>query len=77
MTPLNKFVCDHYGSQKQFAQHLNVAEHTVSRWIKRKPEYLMRHAVALTREKPTNQRKKFIVEMVTAISSQLDLIQEN
>jgi hypothetical protein len=54
-----------------------VAEHTVSRWIKRKPEYLMRHAVALTREKPTNQRKKFIVEMVTAISSQLDLIQEN
>lgn len=76
MTPLNEFVRDHYGSQKQLAKSLNVAEHTVVRWIKREPHHMMKHAWQMAEEKtPTKSRRmRFIMEMVQTIDQQLSLI---
>jgi len=77
MTPLNKLIREHYGSQKQLAAKLNVAEHTVMRWVKREPTSLMKHAHELTCEMPQRKQNEFVVALFHAVSKQMDLIGQN
>jgi len=77
MTPLHKFVVEHYGSQKSLAEKLGVAEHTISRWMKREPTYLMRHAFFMSEGKSPKERKQFIADLASAIMEQTETIGQN
>jgi IS30 family transposase len=77
MKPLNKFVVKHYGSQKSLAESLGVAEHTISRWMKREPAQMMRHAFAMSEGKPNKERKRFIADLAAAIMDQIETMNQN
>lgn len=75
--PLNKFIRENYGSQKQLATLLGVGEHTVMRWLKHEPEYFMKHAFEMSASKSKEKRKKFIMELMAAVDEQIEIIRQN
>lgn len=75
MTPLTKLIRDHYGSQKQLAEHLGVAEHTIVRWMKHEPTYFLKHTFDMCPNgNSAKSQMKFVVELATAVSAQMKFI---
>lgn len=77
MTPLNRLIREHYGSQKQLAEKLGVAEHTIVRWVKREPTYFLKHAFDMSTAKNDRDEIKFVSKLATAVKTQLAFISEN
>lgn len=74
MTPLNKLIRERYGSQKQLAEFLGVAEHTIVRWMKREPTYFLKYAFEMADSDDDQIRLDFLVELGTAVNAQIQII---
>lgn len=74
MTHLKKWIRDNYGNQKTLARELDVAEQTIVRWIKKEPQFLMRHAFTLSESQPAKKRTKFVCDLAVAIIEHMETV---